>query len=302
MYKIIIWFGLIWALPVQAMQITVTIPPLAVLVKPLLAEEDRLTILLKPGASPHGFQLRPSHLADMSRSDMVLTVGSGVDAWVKKPLSQMPKIPVVSMQKLPGLVVFPKRNLALDEGNEHDAHHHHDSEDAHEAVRQDGHLWLSMHNMRLMMEAVAKALIRLEPQQSGAIKARLREQLKAFEETDAALKQQFKSVQDKKYLVLHDAFQYFEKRYHLNNQGAVQLSAEVKPSIKRVLELRQLIQDRNIQCVFREPQFSDKQLRYIIQDLPVKLGTLDPIGRLNQAQNYPAFLQDLANQFSACLE
>ncbi len=73
----------------HALQVTVTIPPLAAMVKPYLTPDDTLTVLLSPGASPHGFQFRPSHLTALNEADLILTVGSGVDRWADKAIRQM---------------------------------------------------------------------------------------------------------------------------------------------------------------------------------------------------------------------
>lgn len=310
MKKLILWFGLCISFSAQAIQVSVTIPPLAMMVTPFLAEEDQITILLKPGASPHGFQLRPSQLVALSQSDLVMTVGSGVDVWADKPLEQMgfstvknAKKRIVTMQKLPGLVILSKRNLLFKLTEEsHDEPHHEEHDEEHDIHHQDPHTWLSPKNARLMLSTIAKALIEKAPNRKEQIEKELATQLHKLDALHQQLKQQFLPIQKNAYLVLHDAFQYFEKPYGLNNQGAVQLSAQVKPSVKRVLELRALIEQKNIRCVFKEPQFSDKQVKYITQDLSVKIGSLDPIGRVHEYKDYADFQRALADQYLSCLQ
>ncbi|KUJ74730.1 hypothetical protein AVO42_04895 [Thiomicrospira sp. XS5] len=303
----------------HALQVTVTIPPLAAMVKPYLSGDDTLTVLLSPGASPHGFQFRPSHLTALNEADLILTVGSGVDRWADKPIRQImaeketssgETLPVwVVMQKQPGLVVLPKRATT---GSAHSAshdHEHHEDEAETETsgesvapLKMDGHTWLSVHNAGLMIEAIGVAMASLKPEATEQIRAQQQANLADIMAADQTIRAQLEPVEEVPYLVLHDAFQYFEKRYHLNNQGAIQVSAEVKPSVKRVLMLRQRIEQDGIRCVFKEPQFSDKQLRYITRGLDVKIGELDPLGRNQSHQSYPEFIQGLAAQYRACLE
>lgn len=292
--------------PVMALQVTVTIPPLAAMVKPFLSDGDTVTVLLAPGASPHGFQFRPSHLVALNQADLILTVGSGVDAWVEKPVAQRlaegnaPQ--VVSMQKLPGLEVLPKR--AMDSKNHHshpeDAHGHPLSV-GHPNLKMDGHTWLSVHNAGLMIAAIGQAMERLQPEKAHYLRQKQLASLDDLAQADAAIRQWLAPVKHEPYLVLHDAYQYFEKRYGLNNQGAIQLSAEVKPSVKRVLLLRERIESDGIRCVFKEPQFSDKQLRYIVRGLSIKIGELDPLGRNEASQSYAEFIQNLAQRYRSCL-
>lgn len=316
-------FVLTWLVSWQAhaLQVTVTIPPLAAMVKPYLSPDDTLTVLLSPGASPHGFQFRPSHLTALNEADLILTVGSGVDRWADKPIRQImaekeassdETLPVwVVMQKQLGLVVLPKRTTT---GEAHPASHAHDHEhhpdegdtdthgDSMAPLKMDGHTWLSVHNAGLMIESIGVAMASLKPEAVEQVRAQQQANLAAMMAADQTIRAQLEQVEQVPYLVLHDAFQYFEKRYHLNNQGAIQVSAEVKPSVKRVLMLRQRIQQDGIRCVFKEPQFSDKQLRYITRGLDVKIGELDPLGRNQSHQSYPEFIQGLAAQYRACLE
>jgi len=80
------------------------------------------------------------------------------------------------------------------------------------------------------------------------------------------------------------------------------MSSEIKPSIKRVLQLRHLIQKAQVRCVFKEPQFPDNQLNYVIRGLNVNIGSLDPMGQFDPSKNYGDFMKELANQYQACLQ
>lgn len=296
-------FGFCLSLPVAAIQVTVTIPPLAGMVQPFLTDEDQLVVLLEPGVSPHGFQFRPSHLLALQQADLVMTLGNSVDAWVEKPLKQRlaegPKngqpVRVLTMQKQPGLVVLARstaqqRRIPSDE-HEHELHDH---------GEWDPHIWLSIANARLMLPAIAEQLIELQPQRAEEINA-ISQRLQAdYLRLDQQIAESLLPIQNQPYLVLHDGYQYFEQAYGLTHQGVVQVSEELKPSIKQVLALRKTIDTKGVRCVFREPQFSEKQLSYIIQGMAVKVGVLDPLGQ--GMADYRQWMQQLAHAFVQCLK
>lgn len=181
--------GFCLSLPVAAIQVTVTIPPLAGMIQPYLTDEDELVVLLEPGASPHGFQFRPSHLVALQHADLLLTLGNSVDTWIEKPLKQRlseaqaagQAIRVIAMQKLPGLVVFPRstrqqRHLSNQSVTDEQDHHEHEHEHEQEAL--DPHIWLSIANARLMVSAIAAQLTRLQPDRATEIAA-ITQQLQA---------------------------------------------------------------------------------------------------------------------------
>lgn len=294
------WVSLLISLQAQAIQVTVTIPPLAALVQPYLDKDDQLTVLLTPGMSPHHFQFRPSHLKALHEADLILTVGNVVDHWAAKPVKQIieqnPKVLHIAMQKQPGLVVLPGREKALLEEShvKNDGEHHHD--------HMDPHIWLSIANAKIMIKSIGQAWQILKPLKADQTLEKTEQFLAEMKVLNRQIKTLLAPIKKVPYLVLHDAFYYFENAYGLNNLGTIQMSSEIKPSIKRVLQLRHLIQKAQVRCVFKEPQFPDNQLNYVIRGLNVNIGSLDPMGQFDPSKNYGDFMKELANQYQACLQ
>ncbi len=317
--------ALLWVNQIQALQVTVSIPPLAGLVQPLLAEDDRVQVLLKPGASPHGFQLKPSHIRTIQDSDLLLAVGTPVDGWLEKTLQRVQQ-PVLKMSELTGLHTLPirsgglwsKAHAAEDEGQHgahgHGAHAHghhghdehgHDEHghDDHANWNYDGHIWLSVENASLFVKQSALLLKKLQPEQALAIEQREQAWLQKLQHTDQQIKAQLAPVKDLPYVVLHDAYQYFEARYQLNGVGSIRLNPEIAPSLKRVQQLRERIQRKQIRCLFKESQFPEKRVLAVVRGLEVGVGSLDPMGSFSGQPflPYEQLLLNLANSIEKCL-
>lgn len=321
----------------HAINVTVSVTPLAGIIKPLLAEDDQLEIILKPGQSPHAFQMSPADMKKLANTDLLVWVGTPVDIWIAKPLENT-QVTNLAMHDLPNLLEYPVRKGGIWERHEHhaeagqdehddhpehhvDAHHHdHESEDKNEhetehsedkhnmthkdSMRMDGHLWMSYHNAVQLIKAVSIELQKKLPEQKNDIAAREQAWLEKLAKADESLSEQLNAVKEMPYLVLHDAYQYFEKRYQLNGAGSIQLNPTVSPSLKRVAELREKIAQGEVQCVFKEPQFPAKRIAAVTRGMDVNIGSLDPMG-LNDAGDYllyDAFLKTLGQQFINCLQ
>lgn len=313
----------------QAIQVTVSVPPLAGLLKPLLDESDEIVVLLKPGVSPHGFQLKPSHLKAIQSSDALFSIGTPVDGWIEKTLSRV-ETPVIRMSGLEGLQTLPIRNgglwikpiqVAHSENEEahshaHEAHgYEHDAQNQFEKKKAkwhyDGHIWLSMQNARLFVESAAELIKTLKPMQVESIEQKKQAWLAQLSQLDQDLKAKLTSVKDQPYVVLHDAYQYFEAHYQLNGVGSVRLNPEIAPSLKRVQQLRESISESKIACIFKEPQFPAKRVLAVVRGLDVQLGSLDPMGSFMVGSDsrlvedgympYDVFLTGLADSFTRCL-
>ncbi|MGM0541086.1 MAG: zinc ABC transporter substrate-binding protein [Pseudomonadota bacterium] len=315
--------------PVSALTVTVSIPPLAGIIAPLLGTEDELHILLKPGLSPHGFQLRPSHVKLLQQSDLVISVGTPVDGWIEKPLQLVNKTPIAMarMQNVQRLALrqgglwekkqnhsdqpqlsepasdHDERQSAEDKADNHAADHHH--KEPVENSHLDGHIWLSFHNAKQMVLVVSEQLQAHLPEQKSSIQQRTADWLAQLDKTDELIASRLAKVQAEPFLVLHDAFQYFEHQYGLNGVGSIRLHPELAPSLRRVHQLRERIKSGHVTCLFKEPQFPEKRVMSVVSGLNIKLGTLDPMGTSYAIDQpfmpYDTFLDALANQFYNCL-
>ena len=110
-------------------------------------------------------------------------------------------------------------------------------------------------------------------------------------------------VRQQPYLVFHDAYQYFERRYDLDAIGSVTMSAERRPGAKRVADIQARIRDLQVRCVFSEPQFQPALVETIIAGSAARRGVLDPLGaELPPGPDaYFQLLQGLATSLRACL-
>lgn len=309
--KLIGLLALLWGSQTQALQVTVSTPPLAGLIKPLLAEDDQLTVLLQAGASPHGFQLKPSHLRSIQNSDAIFSIGTPVDGWLNKTLSKIDK-PVLKMSELSGLYTLPLRKGGLWKISNQDSEHAHDDHNHKPAKwHYDGHIWLSPKNARLFVEQAAELIKQLDAVNAEQVELRKQAWLVKLIETEQQLTQQLLPVKDRPFVVLHDAYQYFEQHFQLNGVGSIRLNPEIAPSLKRVQALRESIKASQVSCIFKEPQFPEKRVLAVVRGLDIQIGSLDPMGSFSSAQDsvlakegylaYDMLLKNIANAMSDCL-
>ena len=83
---------------------------------------------------------------------------------------------------------------------------------------------------------------------------------------------------DAKFVVFHDAYQYFEERFGIRAAGSLTLNTDVLPGAKQIDEIQDLIKDKGINCIFSEPQFNPKIIETIAKDTGIKTGVFDPLG------------------------
>ena len=284
-------------------EILVSIKPLHSLVSNITLGVTTPQLLLDKQASAHHFQLKPSQKRKLSQADLFIYSDNNIESFVEKLEQPKNKTQFIQLSQLNSIKKLPNRGF--DQHNEHDAHHHEDTghENALNNQNIDGHIWLSINNAKHISRHLAEVLIDMDPVHKSIYQKNLLAYTLQLDKTKSANTRLLKPIQHKTFLVYHDAYQYFENENQLTNVRFVTSSPEVKPGIKRVRQLKKLIRDKNIQCVFYEPPSIPPLLKTLTEDRSAKLVPLDPIGSQLGAgtDHYLTLMQLTASKVHSCL-
>ena len=270
--------------------------------------------------SPHGFSLKPSHAKMLENADLVIWVGKDLEAFLEKPLNTIAKkaknIEVMDLKGIKKLE-FREKNIFeghddhghdehKDEHKEHghdehkDEHKEHDGHEGHAHGEHDPHLWLDPMNAKVIIKEITKQLVQLDSKNSAAYKANSKKALADIDMLTKAIKKDLNK--DLRFVVFHDAYQYFENRFNIKVLGALTVNTDVMPGAEQLSEIREVIEHEKVNCIFSEPQFNPSIIKSIAKDTKVKTGILDPLGaKLDKGKNlYFDLLNDMASSFKGC--
>ena len=269
--------------------IVATIKPLYNLVAALTRETSvaKPVLLLRGNASPHDYNLRFSDVKLISQANLIVWGGDQLEFFLKKLLNQDKFTDkLLTVQDLPSLNKLTFRNSQY----------------------LDEHLWLSPDNAKIIIKAIEKQLSLLDPNNSTKYAANRRSFLTKLDTLDADIRAKLKILRHKKYLVFHDAYQYFEKFYGLHSPIAITDNPSIPLSIQRMLVIHDLIINQNVHCLFKEPQFSSKVLDSLLKSKDLngrlKVGILDPLGSDEDlgGDGYFKLINNLATEFYNCFK
>ena len=121
---------------------------------------------------------------------------------------------------------------------------------------------------------------------------------KAISETGTLLEQ----VRDTRFIVFHDAYQYFEDYFGILATGAISMSDATDPSPARLSKIHRAIEELNVTCVFSEPQFNPGLIGSAIGSTGAKVAIIDPLGSqlLLDADFYPKLLKTIGESIASC--
>ncbi len=271
-----------------------TIKPLQSLAGMVMQDIAEPVLLIPANISPHNYRMTPSGAKQLQQANLVLWVGPPLESKLTKPLATLVQTAqILTLIEEPELKILPARR-----GGTHNAE---DDHDHHTGI--DPHLWLDPDNAIVILKLLCRYLSKTDPENAAQYRANTKNSISKIQAMDQEISASLTNLQDRPYLVLHDAFQYFESHYNLAQAGAITANPERKPSAKRIQALRTSIHKNNIACVFTEPQFGTQLANIIIEGTTTQIATLDPIGAsIKSTQHeYIALMEQLATNLVDCL-
>ncbi len=291
-------------LPAMAAPRVVTdIPPVQSLAARVMQGVGEPESILPPGATPHGYSMRPSEAARLAAADIVFWVGEGLTPWLGDAVESLAADALsVELMEAPGVALLEFRE---------DGHEDHDGdrdrkerEDTHEHHGgMDPHIWLDPDNARAMLAEMAARLAAIDPANADAYAANAAggaAELDALTERVEAI---VAPARGKSFFTAHDAYAYFEHRFEIESEGSVALSDAASPGPARLDRIRSEMREHGVVCVFVEPQLDPKLAQTAAEGTDARIAALDPVGAALDAGPglYAALIEGLAESLADCL-
>ena len=282
------------------LQVVTSIKPIHSLASLLMDGIGTPKLIVDGSNSPHNFTLKPSHAKMLQNADLVFWVGEDIETFLEKPLGTVAKkAKKIELMEISQLKKLKFREKNIFEG--HDDHGHGKKDDhGHAHGEHDPHVWLDPLNAKVILKVMAKNMKMMDKKNSAKYDANLK---KANAKIDGLVTEINKVInKNAKYVVFHDAYQYFERRFGLKTLGALTLNTDVLPGAEQLKDIREVIKEEKAKCIFSEPQFNPKIIKAIAKDTNIKTGVLDPLGAdiKNNKDLYFKLLNNLSNSLKKC--
>ncbi len=263
-------------------------------------------LILPPGASPHGYSMRPSEAAVLENADVVFWIGPDLTRWLADPIEVLAAGGThVALLEQPGVILRETGDEGHDEHDgdiDHDEDDDHGDDDVHDHGEHDPHAWLDPENARIWLHVIARELAKADPENAETYWANA-------ETADAEIasllpiwKKMLSQLSAVNFAVLHDALGYFEDRFGIRSRFAVLSSDAEKPSPKRIAELRQHAQDEGISLIFADVTSNAALIETVFDGQSATFCRIDLLGsEIEPGPNLYRYLIDqLVNNLTEC--
>ncbi|WP_299146594.1 zinc ABC transporter substrate-binding protein [uncultured Tateyamaria sp.] len=122
-------------------KVAVDIAPVHALVARVMQGVGTPDLVIRQGASPHEYSLRPSEAAALQNAQMVFWIGSDLTPWLADAVGTLAAdATVTSLLEVDGTITLDYRDNAVFEGDDHDDHDHDEAgHDDHAEEKHDEH-------------------------------------------------------------------------------------------------------------------------------------------------------------------
>jgi ABC-type Zn uptake system ZnuABC Zn-binding protein ZnuA len=237
------------------MTILTTIPPIYSFTKNITGDIANVENLLPNGAEPHDYSFGPSDIKKVTKAQIIIKNGLGLESWLDKLLVSAEENAATTGQEL--FVV--------------------DSSSGIDVMDNDPHVWLSPARAVAQVKNIRDALIRVDTANAEVYSNNAAFYINRLQTLSNDITIAVSALKKKEFVAFHSAFKYLADDYGLNQAAVIQESPGIESSPGAIANVMDIIRERDIKAIFSEPGSSHKIVNSIAGDLGLEVHALDTL-------------------------
>ncbi len=239
-----------------SMQIDTTYSTLGAIAKKVGGDFVKVTVLGSNKYDPHFIVPKPSLLAKLRRADLLIINGGGLEIGWLPPLLRNAHNPKINEGSLGFLDASQSLEL-IDKPTTVSR--------AFGDVHAEGnpHYITDPYTVPIIAEAIASRLAQIDPIHKFAYKQNLQNFKKEWSSFLTQFDAKMAQCSTKEVVQYHELFNYFLKRYNIENIGTIEPLPGIAPSSKHTLELIMLIKQNKVKKILQDVYHERKTAQFI---------------------------------------
>ncbi len=200
----------------------------------------------------HDYQPSPQDLATLSRANVLVANGAGMESFLDKARRQAPGLQVIDAS----------RGLEL----KTDGHGH-----------PNAHLWLSLAGAIRQVDTIAAGLAALDPEHAAAYRTNALAYTEKLSALRDRMRRELAAVKHRSFVAFHEAFPYFAEEFDLEVAAVIRTEPGADPGPADLARIIRTVRAANVRALMTEPQYSPRAAEAIARETGARLYVLDPI-------------------------
>ncbi|PAV28659.1 adhesin [Virgibacillus profundi] len=248
-----------------------------------------------PGVDAHTYEPASKDITSIAKSDAFFYLGAGMEGFAESASEALKTQDVELIE-----IGQHEELFHIEDVNHEDEKHEHEEEHAHDGHShgdQDPHIWIDPLRMLEMSSIIKDKLIELNPESEK----KYTENFHELEQDLLTLHEQFintlQGKSNKKILVSHAGYGYWEARYGIEQIAINGLSSSSEPSQKELIEVINQANKYNLDYIIFEQNSSNRVTEIIQEEIDAEALTIHNLSVLTdddirQNNNYLSLMKD----------
>ena len=235
------------------------------------ADNAELTMLLDNGVDLHSYQPTADDIVKISDCDLFIYVGGESDEWVDDALKNAANKDMKVINLLEVLGDSAKTEETV-EGMQEEEHEDNDAQEHEEEPEYDEHVWLSLKNAEMLVNAISASLQKIDPANKDIYAANTEDYVKKLYVLDGEYRKTVDAASAKTVLFADRfPFRYMVDDYDLDYYAAFAgCSAETEASFETISFLAKKVDELQLPCVLTIEGKDHKIAETVIENTSAK--------------------------------
>lgn len=287
--------------------------PIYNLAKQIAGDKFEVKSFVNLKTESHDFEPSAKEIAELSSTKLMFINGAGMEEW-EGAVKDAVDIDLVNTSKDIDLI-----KASEDDHDDHD--HDHDKDEAkddhkeeakdehkeeakdddhdhdHHHGEYDPHTWLDPANGKLQAKIIADKLSEIDPANKDYYMANYEKIAKELDDMVKEYKEKFAKVENKKFIVPHQAFGYLAREFNLEQIPLNSLTSTGEADAKVLKEVADLAKAAKLKTVFYEMGGSDKEAKTLADEIGAEAKPINTLefatdDELNSNKTYQEMIKE----------
>ncbi len=218
----------------------------------------------------HDYSITTDDMKQLSKTDIFIVNGAGMESFLDKVVKQLPKIKIVNASN--GIELIKS------------------------AEGDNPHIWVSVSLYIKQVRNIATQLAVADPQHAKEYGSNASVYEAKLGKLRSDMHKGLAGLKTRDIITFHEAFPYFAKEFGLNIATVIEREPGSEPNAKELAETITLVKKARVKALFAEPQYPAKAAEAIARETGAKLYTLDPA--VTGPMKYDAYIKIMKKNLS----
>lgn len=276
------WIGLATTAGAK-IRVVASITDLGSIASAVGGDQVEVQAIARPTADVHHVEVLPSYMVRVSRAQLYIKVGLGLDQWADQIIdgSRNDKLTVLDAGERIDALEKPTGKVEASMGDVH--------------PNGNPHYWLDPHNGTVVAREIAEVLGRLDPAHAADFTARAEAFAREADALSGAATQALASLPVHAIVTYHASWVYLGHAFGFEIPATVEPVPGIPPTGKHLEDLVGLIKGKQISILLQEPYFSDEAAEFLKRQTGLRVIKMSPSCDTVDAGSYLGHIQQIVD-------